>query len=141
VFAGGVPVGTVAVLLGRRPSRCVIREMAPTMTLVGGSVLVVGSGPHRPVRVRPGATADETVAGRHRSIRGRRFDRTRAGCRWRRSGGARPIVQSDGRRADQPRARPGRVGPGTASVACRRVARADDAVDGHARLRRDAVDA
>ena len=44
VFAGGVPVGTVAVLLGRPPFSMVIREMAPTMTLVGGSVLVVGSG-------------------------------------------------------------------------------------------------
>ena len=44
VFVNGVPVGTVAVLLGRPPMGMVAREFAPTMALVGGSVLVVGSG-------------------------------------------------------------------------------------------------
>jgi two-component system sensor histidine kinase BaeS len=44
VFAGGIPVGTVAVLLGRPPMSTVMREMAPNMAVVGGSVLVVGSG-------------------------------------------------------------------------------------------------
>jgi methyl-accepting chemotaxis protein len=43
VFVDGVPVGTVAVLLGRPPIGMVVREMAPTMALVGGSILVVGS--------------------------------------------------------------------------------------------------
>jgi signal transduction histidine kinase len=43
VFVDGVPVGTVAVLLGRPPMGMIVREMAPTMALVGGSVLVVGS--------------------------------------------------------------------------------------------------
>src|SRR4051794_5872961 len=43
VFVDGVPVGTVAVLLGRPPFGTVVREFAPTMALVGGSVLVVGS--------------------------------------------------------------------------------------------------
>jgi len=37
------PVGTVAVLLGRPPIGMVLREFAPTMAVVGGSVLVVGS--------------------------------------------------------------------------------------------------
>jgi two-component system sensor histidine kinase BaeS len=40
-FAAGC--GTVAVLLGRPPMGMVVRELAPTMALVGGSVLVVGS--------------------------------------------------------------------------------------------------
>jgi two-component system sensor histidine kinase BaeS len=44
VFVNGVPVGTVAVLIGRPPMGMVVREFAPTMALVGGSVLVVGSG-------------------------------------------------------------------------------------------------
>ncbi len=44
VFENGIPVGTVAVLLGRPPFGMVVREFAPTMALVGGSVLVVGSG-------------------------------------------------------------------------------------------------
>jgi len=44
VFVNGVPVGTVAVLLGRPPIGMVVRELAPTMALVGGSVLIVGSG-------------------------------------------------------------------------------------------------
>jgi two-component system sensor histidine kinase BaeS len=44
VFVNGAPVGTVAVLLGRPPMGMVVRELAPTMALVGGSVLVVGSG-------------------------------------------------------------------------------------------------
>src|SRR5512138_3790031 len=43
VFVDGLPVGTVAVLLGRPPIGMVVRELAPTMALVGGSVLVVGS--------------------------------------------------------------------------------------------------
>jgi len=43
VFAGGEPVGTVAVLLGRPPMGMVVRELAPTMAVVGGSVLIVGS--------------------------------------------------------------------------------------------------
>jgi two-component system sensor histidine kinase BaeS len=43
VFADGEPVGTVAVLLGRPPMGMIVREMAPTMALVGGSVLTVGS--------------------------------------------------------------------------------------------------
>src|SRR5215510_2641071 len=44
VFVEGMPVGTVAVLLGRPPIGMVVRELAPTMALVAGSVLVVGSG-------------------------------------------------------------------------------------------------
>jgi len=44
IFYDGEPVGTVAVLLGRPPVGMVLREFAPTMALVGGSVLVVGSG-------------------------------------------------------------------------------------------------
>ncbi len=44
VFFNGVPVGTVAVLLGRPPMGMVVREFAPTMALVGGSVLALGSG-------------------------------------------------------------------------------------------------
>ena len=43
IFVDGVPVGTVAVLLGRPPIGMVVRELAPTMALVGGSVLIVGS--------------------------------------------------------------------------------------------------
>jgi two-component system sensor histidine kinase BaeS len=43
VFVDGEPVGTVAVLLGRPPMGMVVRELAPTMALVGGSVLIVGS--------------------------------------------------------------------------------------------------
>ena len=43
VFMDGQPVGTVAVLLGRPPMAMVVRELAPTMALVGGSVLIVGS--------------------------------------------------------------------------------------------------
>ncbi|HKC55664.1 MAG TPA: hypothetical protein VKC35_06050, partial [Vicinamibacterales bacterium] len=43
VFMDGEPVGTVAVLLGRPPLGMVVRELAPTMALVGGSVLIVGS--------------------------------------------------------------------------------------------------
>src|SRR5215475_4594023 len=43
VFLNGEPVGTVAVLLGRPPIAMVVRELAPTMALVAGSVLVVGS--------------------------------------------------------------------------------------------------
>jgi signal transduction histidine kinase len=43
VFVNGEPVGTVAVLLGRPPIGMVVRELAPTMALVAGSVLVVGS--------------------------------------------------------------------------------------------------
>ena len=43
VFVDGVPVGTVAVLLGRPPIGIVVRELAPRMALVGGSVLIVGS--------------------------------------------------------------------------------------------------
>jgi signal transduction histidine kinase len=43
VFMDGEPVGTVAVLLGRPPMGMVVRELAPTMALVGGSVLIVGS--------------------------------------------------------------------------------------------------
>jgi len=43
VFMDGEPVGTVAVLLGRPPMVMVVRELAPTMALVGGSVLIVGS--------------------------------------------------------------------------------------------------
>src|SRR4029077_16097765 len=43
VFFNGVPVGTVAVLLGRPPMTMVLRELAPTMALVGGSVLALGS--------------------------------------------------------------------------------------------------
>ena len=43
IFVGGDPVGTVAVLLGRPPMGMVVRELAPTMALVGGSVLIVGS--------------------------------------------------------------------------------------------------
>jgi two-component system sensor histidine kinase BaeS len=43
VFFNGVPVGTVAVLLGRPPMGMVVREFAPTMALVGGSVLALGS--------------------------------------------------------------------------------------------------
>ena len=43
VFVDGVPVGTVAVLLGRPPMGMIVREMAPTMALVGGSILIVGS--------------------------------------------------------------------------------------------------
>ena len=43
IFVDGVPVGTVAVLLGRPPMGMVVRELAPTMALVGGSVLIVGS--------------------------------------------------------------------------------------------------
>jgi signal transduction histidine kinase len=43
IFVDGVPVGTVAVLLGRPPMGMIVREMAPTMALVGGSVLIVGS--------------------------------------------------------------------------------------------------
>ena len=43
VFVDGEPVGTVAVLLGRPPMGMIVRELAPTMALVGGSVLVVGS--------------------------------------------------------------------------------------------------
>ena len=43
VFVGGEPVGTVAVLLGRPPMGMVVRELAPTMAVVGGSVLIVGS--------------------------------------------------------------------------------------------------
>jgi two-component system sensor histidine kinase BaeS len=39
----GEPVGTVAVLLGRPPMGMIVRELAPTMALVGGSVLIVGS--------------------------------------------------------------------------------------------------
>jgi two-component system sensor histidine kinase BaeS len=44
VFVDGAPVGTVAVLLGRPPMALILREVAPTMALVGGPVLVVGSG-------------------------------------------------------------------------------------------------
>ncbi|HEY3159125.1 MAG TPA: HAMP domain-containing sensor histidine kinase [Vicinamibacterales bacterium] len=44
VFLDGEPVGTVAVLLGRPPMGMVVRELAPSMALVGGSVLIVGSG-------------------------------------------------------------------------------------------------
>ena len=43
VFVSGVPVGTVAVLLGRPPIGMVVREFAPTMALVGGSVLALGT--------------------------------------------------------------------------------------------------
>jgi signal transduction histidine kinase len=43
IFVDGQPVGTVAVLLGRPPMGMVLRQFAPTMALVGGSVLVVGS--------------------------------------------------------------------------------------------------
>jgi signal transduction histidine kinase len=43
VFVDGEPVGTVAVLLGRPPMGMVVRELAPTMALIGGSVLIVGS--------------------------------------------------------------------------------------------------
>ena len=43
VFVDGAPVGTVAVLLGRPPIGTVVRELAPTMALVGGSVLIVGT--------------------------------------------------------------------------------------------------
>jgi len=43
VFFDGEPIGTVAVLLGRPPIGMVVRELAPRMALVGGSVLVVGS--------------------------------------------------------------------------------------------------
>src|SRR4029450_6774274 len=43
VFLNGEPVGTVAVLLGRPPIGMVVRELAPTMALVAGSVLIVGS--------------------------------------------------------------------------------------------------
>jgi signal transduction histidine kinase len=43
VFVDGEPVGTVAVLLGRPPMGMIVRELAPTMALVGGSVLIVGS--------------------------------------------------------------------------------------------------
>jgi signal transduction histidine kinase len=43
VFMDGQPVGTVAVLLGRPPMAMVVRELAPTMALVGASVLIVGS--------------------------------------------------------------------------------------------------
>ena len=43
IFVDGEPVGTVAVLLGRPPMGMIVREMAPTMALVGGSVLIVGS--------------------------------------------------------------------------------------------------
>jgi len=43
IFVDGEPVGTVAVLLGRPPMGMVVRELAPTMALVGGSVLIVGS--------------------------------------------------------------------------------------------------
>src|SRR5258705_13181876 len=43
VFVGGEPVGTVAVLLGRPPMGMIVRELAPTMAVVGGSVLIVGS--------------------------------------------------------------------------------------------------
>ena len=43
VFVDGEPVGTVAVLLGGPPMGMIVRELAPTMALVGGSVLIVGS--------------------------------------------------------------------------------------------------
>ncbi len=43
VFVDGEPVGTVAVLLGRPPMGMIVRELAPTMALVGASVLIVGS--------------------------------------------------------------------------------------------------
>ena len=43
VFVNGIPVGTVAVLLGRPPFGIILRELAPTMALVGSSVLIVGS--------------------------------------------------------------------------------------------------
>jgi signal transduction histidine kinase len=43
VFVDGEPVGTVAVLLGGPPMGMVVQELAPTMALVGGSVLIVGS--------------------------------------------------------------------------------------------------
>ena len=43
IFYDGQPVGTVAVLLGRPPVGMVLREFAPTMAVVGGSVLIVGS--------------------------------------------------------------------------------------------------
>lgn len=43
VFAGREVVGTVAVVLGGPPFRLVVRQLGPTMALVGGSVLLVGT--------------------------------------------------------------------------------------------------
>ncbi len=44
IFANGGPVGTVAVVAGGPPFSLVVRELGPTMGLVGGSVLLVGTG-------------------------------------------------------------------------------------------------
>src|SRR4029077_19894552 len=43
VFVDGEAGGAVAVLLGRPPMGMIVQEMAPTMALIGGSVLIVGS--------------------------------------------------------------------------------------------------
>jgi two-component system, OmpR family, sensor kinase len=43
VFVGREVVGTVAVVLGGPPFRRVVRQLGPTMALVGGGVLLVGT--------------------------------------------------------------------------------------------------
>ncbi len=53
IFSAGVPVGIVAVPLGRPPFSAIVAELGPTMALVGAVVLIVGSGMIALVVFRP----------------------------------------------------------------------------------------
>jgi HAMP domain-containing protein len=132
VFVDGEPVGTVAVLLGRPPIGMVVRELAPTMALVAGSVLLVGSvlialfvfGPTRRRLKQLQAATVKFGAG---DMTARAPDK----------GGDEVAALA---RAGQPRPGARIVGQGTSSAARGRLARADDAAYRHARLHRDVDD-
>ena len=134
IIVDGVPVGVVIAM-----PRSALRQLGPTLAMVGAVLVVLGTTVAAllifgPVRPRLRSLEDAARTGWRR-----RSDRSRARRRRRRSGGARARVQSDdARSAAARRAAAGRRSH-AAAAARRRLARADDAADRHARLSRNAL--
>ena len=141
VIVEGVPPGRVAVVPGGPPFSLVLRELGPTMGLVGGGVLGVGMaliafvifGPARK-RLKHVQDAAERLGGGDLTARAP-------------SGGGdevAAVARSFNRMAEELTARASALDASDRAqtpAARRRVARADDAADGDARIRRNAGDA
>ena len=138
VIVDGEPVGAVAVLPGGPPICVVVRELGPTMGLVGGwrarssasaLIALVCSDPRAPAAAAAGR--DRPLGGGDLTARAPGRRRRRGGGAWRERSTGWPTSST---------AAPGarRVGQGAPPAARRRVARADDAAHRDARLHRNA---
>src|SRR5262249_52963165 len=116
----------------------IVRDVGRLLSWPGALVLIVaatiaGAGSFRPARA-----GVEGARGGDRTLRRRRPDGARARARRRRDGARRQRVQSHGAGAGGAGRSAADFGSAAAADAGRRVARAEDAADGDARLRRDA---